>query len=222
MTTLSIQRLQLGPMANFVYLVVPPTGDRLAVVDPAWDADAITAAAAALGRSVTDLVLTHHHGDHRNAVEAMLERGAQRVWAQRAEAPWLQQTGWADHCQWLDSGDRIELGPGASLTCIATAGHTPGSQCLLCDSDRGPAILTGDTLFIDGCGRCDLPGGDPAAMYHTLYGILGAIDGATRVLPGHDYAPLAEAALQDQRKTNPYLGFRSVQEFVGYRMRPRR
>ncbi|MBM4344532.1 MAG: MBL fold metallo-hydrolase [Deltaproteobacteria bacterium] len=219
---LSIRRLQLGPMANFVYLVAPAHTDRLAVVDPGWDAAAIEAAAEAIGRPVTDLILTHHHGDHRNAVEALLDRGAERVWVHRAERPWLQGLGWTDHCHWLDGGDRIELGPGAALTCIATPGHTPGSQCLLGDSERGPALLTGDTLFIDGCGRCDLPGGDPAAMYHTLYGILGNLDGQTRVLPGHDYAPAAEAALDDQRRTNPYLGFASVQAFVDYRMRPRR
>ncbi|MSQ82438.1 MAG: MBL fold metallo-hydrolase [Myxococcales bacterium] len=218
---LDIKRLQLGPMANFVYLLAPVDGERLAVVDPGWDAQAILAAAARSERQITDIILTHHHHDHRNAVEALLSAGSARVWVNRGDAEWLGGTGWTSDCQWLSSGDCIELGGAASVQVIGTPGHTPGSQCLLCTTAQGPMLLTGDTLFIDGCGRCDLPGGDPAALYHSLYGMLGDIDGRTQVCPGHDYAPLPQASLAEQRATNPYLHFDSVAAFVGYRMRPR-
>lgn len=209
-------------MANFVYLLAPVGSDRLAVVDPGWDAGAILQAAEKLGRTLTDIVLTHHHADHRNAVEQLLAVRDVPVHVQAADRPWLQGCGFESQCRWLGAGEAVDLGGGAHLQCILTPGHTPGSQCLLAQTTKGPALLTGDTLFIDGCGRCDLPGGDAATMYHTLYGILGGIDGAARVLPGHDYGPVAECSLQDQRGSNPYLRFQTMADFIGFRMRPRK
>jgi len=49
--------------------------------------------------------------------------------------------------------------------CIYTPGHSPGGQCFL----HGNHLIAGDTVFIDGCGRCDLPGSDPKAMYHSMH-----------------------------------------------------
>jgi len=211
-----IERLQLGPMANFVYLIVPPGDAPLAVVDPAWQPDAILARAAAVGRPISDIILTHHHPDHRNGVDALLDAGARRVHVQRAELPWLRGLGWADHTVAHDGGDVVAVGD-LAVTLLHTPGHTPGSQCLLC----GDRLLTGDTLFIDGCGRCDLPGGDAVAMFDTLRGLVGRLPAATRVLPGHDYAPVAEASLGDQLRTNPYLAFSTLDGFISWRMRPR-
>lgn len=215
---LQIERLQLGPMANFVYLLVPKQRGRLAVVDPAWDTDALIARADALGRPITDLILTHHHADHRNGVEALLGRYAARVHAHRADKPWLKDLGWMSECVLHDAGDTIELGLGATVRCLHTPGHTPGSQCLLCPGER---LLTGDTLFVDGCGRCDLPGGDARQMFATLSDLCTRVSGTTRLLPGHDYAPLPDATLEEQRRSNPYLRMATVDDFVTYRMRPR-
>ena len=205
-------------MHNFVYLLEPPDRQRLAVVDPAWEPDRILQEAAALDRPVTDLVLTHHHADHRNAIEALLERGVQaRIHVQSAELPWLRGLGWTSDVVAHDPGDLLDLG-GAAVRLLHTPGHTPGSQCLLC----GDRVLTGDTLFIDGCGRCDLPGGDPVELFGSLSSLLADLPGSTRVLPGHDYAPVPDATLDEQRATNPYLRLAQVSDFVAFRMRPRR
>jgi hydroxyacylglutathione hydrolase len=214
---MQLERLALGPMANFVYLLIPQAQDRLAVVDPAWQPDVLLARAAALGRPITDIILTHHHADHRNGVEALLAEHPARIHVQRAEWPWLAEQGWRSDAVLHDPGDRLDLGGGDVLRLIHTPGHTPGSQCIECAGK----LLTGDTLFVDGCGRCDLPGGDPVTMFHTLSGILGALPGSTRVFPGHDYAPVPESTLEDQRKSNPYLHFQTVDDFTRYRMRPR-
>jgi hydroxyacylglutathione hydrolase len=215
---MQIERLQLGPMANFVYLLVPDDPTRLAIVDPAWDPGQLLARAEALDRPITDIILTHHHPDHRNGVEALLERHGARVHVQRAELPWLGGLGWTGDLHLHEAGDTLDLGQGASVKLLHTPGHTPGSQCLLV----GDRILTGDTLFIDGCGRCDLPGGDAATLYHSLDRVLGGLDGGVRVLPGHDYAPVQDATLDEQRQTNPYLQFHTMADFVAWRMRPRR
>ena len=217
MAQIAIERLALGPMQNFVYLLVPTAKDRLVVVDPAWQPDVLLARAAEIGRPLTDIILTHHHPDHRNGVEALLERYPARIHVQKSELPWLKDQGWRGDLVLHDPGDRLDLGLGEQLQLIHTPGHTPGSQCIAC----GSALLTGDTLFIDGCGRCDLPGGDPNTMFHSLVTTLAALPGSTTVLPGHDYAPTPEASLESQRKTNPYLQFDDVAAFNQYRMRPR-
>ncbi len=212
-----VERLQLGPMANFVYVLVPAGSQRLAIVDPAWDPEALLARADALQRPVTDIILTHHHPDHRNAVEVLLASHPARIHVNKAELPWLAGLGWGTDVVPHDAGDLIDLGGGSDLQLLHTPGHTPGSQCVLV----GEHLLTGDTLFIDGCGRCDLPGGDAAVMFQTLYATLANVPGRVRVLPGHDYAPIPEASLDDQRKSNPYLQFQTMADFVAWRMRPR-
>jgi glyoxylase-like metal-dependent hydrolase (beta-lactamase superfamily II) len=212
-----VERRELGPMQNFVYFVVPAQNGRLAVVDPGWEPEVLLARAAVLQRPITDIVLTHHHGDHRNAVESLLERHPARVHVQRSERPWLKGLGWELDLVLHDPGDAVELAPGVVLRLLHTPGHTPGSQCVLI----GNHLLTGDTLFVDGCGRCDLPGGDPEVMFDSLHRVLGKLDPATRVLPGHDYAPAPDATLAEQRATNPYLAFHNVLDFKAYRMRPR-
>ena len=217
MAQIAIERLAVGPMQNFVYLLGPQAKDRLVVVDPAWEPDVILARAQALGRPLTDVILTHHHPDHRNGVEAMLAAYPVRIHVQKSELPWLKEHGWRGDLVLHEPGDRVELGLGEALTLIHTPGHTPGSQCIECTG----RLLTGDTLFIDGCGRCDLPGGDPVKMFHSLFTTLGALPGDTVILPGHDYAPTPEATLAEQRTSNPYLQFRTAADFIGLRMRPR-
>ncbi len=217
MAQIAIERFALGPMQNFVYLLVPQAKDRLIAVDPAWEPEVLQARAQALGRPITDVILTHHHPDHRNGVEVLLEQQPVRIHVQKSELPWLKDLGWRSDLVLHEPGDRLELGLGESLRLIHTPGHTPGSQCIECAGH----LLTGDTLFIDGCGRCDLPGGDPNTMFHSLFDTLAALPASTVVLPGHDYAPTPEASLGEQRKTNPYLQFHSQADFSRYRMRPR-
>lgn len=219
---LTIERMALGDMANFIYLLVPTQRGRLAVVDPAWAPEQILARADELQRPVTDIVLTHHHPDHRNGVEALLARYPARIHVQKAEQPWLKGLGWLADCVLHQPGDTLDLGGGAQVQLLHTPGHTPGSQCLLCrDAQRGDRLLTGDTLFVDGCGRCDLPGGDAAALYASLHQTLAKLDPQTRLLPGHDYGPTPDATLEAQRRSNPYLTLDSLGDFVRYRMRPR-
>ncbi len=214
MPTVVIERLSLGAMQNFVYLLVPATPGRLAVVDPAWEPETLLRRADALGRPITDIVLTHHHHDHTNAVAALLSRHPARVHVQRTEKPFLKGQPWELDLVFHEPDDTLELGGDAKVQLLHTPGHTPGSQCLLVEDQ----LLTGDTLFVDGCGRCDLPGGDPRQMFASLQRLAHRLPGTTRILPGHDYGPTPEAILADQRRTNPYLEERTLEEFMAYRM----
>ncbi len=213
-----VRQLKLGPMENFVYLVGAAGAKEVAVVDPAWDVDAIFAAAAGDGKEITAAFVTHHHDDHVNGLRPLLERKSDvRAYAQRAEiafAPVLQAFG--DDLVGVGPGEQIEVGP-LRITCVFTPGHTPGSQCLHFDE----ALVTGDTLFIGGCGRCDFKGGDPERMFDSLHRVIGSLPGGTTLYPGHDYADRPTSTLADEKAQNPYFLRDDLASFVAYRMRPR-
>jgi glyoxylase-like metal-dependent hydrolase (beta-lactamase superfamily II) len=108
-----------------------------------------------------------------------------------------------------DNGDKVDVG-GLEIQLMHTPGHTPGSQCFLV----GNRVVSGDTLFIDACGRVDFPGGNPEQMYHSLTQKLMALPDEMILFPGHNYAPLKHATMAEQKKTNPYLRFSSLKQFL--------
>jgi hydroxyacylglutathione hydrolase len=205
-------------MQNFVYLVGTAGQREVCVVDPAWDVGAIEAACASQQKSLAGIFLTHSHKDHINGVTELLRRHDLPVYAQRAEIDFSADLrGFGDALRRLGPGDTVPLG-GLEARAVHTPGHTPGSQCLL----AGDALVAGDTLFVNGCGRCDFQGGDPSQMFHSLTGVLGKLPGATRLFPGHDYGDVKVSSLEREAVHNPYFQFTDAASFVKYRMRPRR
>jgi len=207
---LVVRQLRLGPMQNFVYLVGCARTREAFVVDPAWEVDAIWNEAQEADLKITDAIVTHRHGDHVNGLPDLLERGAVRVWAHRDDADDLPIP--RSDVKRASGGDVVRVGD-VEATLVHTPGHTAGSQCVLV---RG-SLLTGDTLFIRGCGRCDLPGGDAARMYDTLTRVVGALPAETRVFPGHDYADVPTSTLADERRENPFLLQADRDAFVAFR-----
>jgi glyoxylase-like metal-dependent hydrolase (beta-lactamase superfamily II) len=94
---------------------------------------------------------------------------------------------------------------------LHTPGHTPGSQCFLVDNN----LVSGDTLFVGGCGRVDLPGSDPAQMYDSLVNKLRALPDDTVLYPGHDYASRSSSTIGEEKQRNVYLRFNRVEDFLG-------
>lgn len=214
---LYVRQLELGPMKNFVYLVGAAESDEVVVVDPAWDVPAIRAAAETDERRIAAVFLTHHHFDHLNGVPELLRLCDVPVYAQRAEldvAEAIQKFGSA--VRPVAPGEVIEVGR-AALTCVHTPGHTPGSQCLL---TRG-SLVSGDTVFVNACGRCDLSGGDARQMYDSLHRVLGALPAETALYPGHDYGDVRVSSLGRERTHNPYFQLTQLEAFVAHRNRPR-
>lgn len=214
-----VKQLKLGPMENFVYLLGAQGAEEVAVIDPAWDLDAIEAAARADGKRLAAAIVSHCHGDHTNALPDLLARHDIPVYAQKEEAEFSEDLrGKAgDALRATAPGEVVRVGP-LELKLLHTPGHTPGSQCVLC----GDSLVSGDTLFINACGRCDLRGGNPEDMYRSLTQVLLRLPDATRLLPGHDYADVPVAELGQVKATNPYFQFHDLQSFVAYRMRPRK
>jgi glyoxylase-like metal-dependent hydrolase (beta-lactamase superfamily II) len=110
-------------------------------------------------------------------------------------------------------GDVIALGD-TEITTLLTPGHTPGSACY----HVGNELITGDTLFVFGCGRCDLRGGDPEQMFVTLRDMSERLPAETVIHPGHNYAVKTSTTMHEQLEGNPFMHFDNPGDFVHYRM----
>lgn len=206
-----IVSLELGPMENFVYLIKDKKTARCAVVDPAWQVDEILEQAQRMGCNISDILLTHSHNDHINGVGQVLARYDAQLHLLKPEAEfWGQQL---DLPTLHHGGDRIMLGE-TEIQVLHTPGHTPGSACY----HLGDDLITGDTMFVFGCGRCDLSGGDPEVMYQTLTRMSRELPGETRILPGHNYSVTPTSCIRDEIEGNPFLHFDNAADFVEYRM----
>jgi glyoxylase-like metal-dependent hydrolase (beta-lactamase superfamily II) len=208
-----------GQMANFMYLLGDPGSREALVVDPAWDVDSLLAAAQADGYRLAGALVTHYHPDHVGGdlfglrVEGLgrlLERVAVPIYVNKHEADGLKRvTGVSESdLRRVDDGDALRLGE-LEVRFLHTPGHTPGSQCFLV----GDRLVAGDTLFVQGCGRVDLPGGDPEAMYHSLTGKLAKLPPDTVLYPGHHYGPTPTSTVRDELRQNVYLKVRSLADW---------
>jgi hydroxyacylglutathione hydrolase len=206
-SSIYLKQLELGPMANYVYVVGDANSREAAVVDPAWDIDRIVEVAEENGLTITKILITHSHFDHINGVEGLLNRTKAKVYINKAEAEFMKAV-WPDLVK-VDSGDTTRVGD-VEITFLHTPGHTPGSQCFLVQNH----LISGDTLFIGACGRCDLPGSNPEDMYYSLTQRLAKLDDRTIVFPGHNYAARPYSTIADEKRFNPYLQFQSVQDFL--------
>lgn len=205
-----IDSLELGPMENFIYLIQDEKTKRAAVVDPAWDVDAIIKLAHQRGVEITDILLTHSHHDHINGVSELLEKYDAQLHLLKPEAQF-----WGEEQHTLSlhhGGDVFSLG-NTDIEILHTPGHTPGSACYKINND----LITGDTLFVFGCGRCDLAGGDPEQMFTTLKKMGEELVGTT-ILPGHNYAVKETCSMHEQLDGNPFMHFNNKKDFIQYRM----
>jgi len=206
----SIEVMELGPMENFIYLIQDHATGRVAVVDPAWEVDKILSRVNQQNLKITDILLTHSHHDHINGVDEVLNHFDAQVHLLKAEAKfWGKSSPAALH----HGGDNITLGD-TEISVLHTPGHTPGSACY----HVGNNLIAGDTLFVFGCGRCDLAGGDPNQMFETLRRIKVELPKQTLLYPGHNYAVKSTSTLEEQIDGNPFMHFNDVGEFVDYRM----
>jgi hydroxyacylglutathione hydrolase len=204
---LYLRQMEIGPMANFVYLLGPAGSKEAVVVDPAWDVGAILDAAESDGRRIVGALVTHWHPDHTNGLGELVTRTDATVYMHRDDIPWLMEP--VGNLKPVVPGEQLRLGD-LTLTFLHTPGHTPGSQCFLA---RG-RLLSGDTLFINACGRTDFPGGDPAQLYKSLSGTLARLDDRTVLYPGHNYADVPSTTLGEQKRENPFLCCASLDSFL--------
>jgi glyoxylase-like metal-dependent hydrolase (beta-lactamase superfamily II) len=212
---LYLKQMELGPMQNYVYLVGDPSTKECVAVDPAWEIDTIVETAEHDEMTIIGALITHTHPDHVGGrifgmdipgVESFLERVSVKVYVNKAEGEFMK--GYGSDLVRVDGGTELRVGR-MTITLLHTPGHTPGSQCFLIDG----RLISGDTLFIGGCGRTDLPGGDPEALYLSLTERLGRLPDETLLLPGHNYGG-SSSTIGDEKRGNPYMRFGSVGDFL--------
>ena len=194
-------------MRNFAYLIGDrQTGDCL-VVDPAYAAGDLVDALQADGMHLSGVLVTHHHLDHvggsmmgfeLKGLAELMERVSVPVHVNSEEALFVSRiTGisMGDLTQ-HENGDKVSVGD-IDIELLHTPGHTPGSQCFLLDG----RLVAGDTLFLEGCGRTDFPGGDSDEMFRSLQK-LARLPGDPTVFPGHWYSLEPSASLSEVKRSN--------------------
>lgn len=207
-------------MVNYVYAIGDRSSGEVLLVDPAYRVVELLDLLAADGMRVVGVLGTHYHADHVGGnlagwpiegAAALLEQISVPLHVQRSELPWVVRAAGVSESDLVghDSGDVVAVGA-VTVELVHTPGHTPGSQCFLVDGK----LVSGDTLFLQGCGRTDLPGGDPVALYESLTTRLARIPDDVFIYPGHAYADEPTASLGDTRRTNMVLRPRSAQEWL--------
>ncbi len=221
MSDLYFRQIPMGAMQNFIYLIGSLRTRECFVVDPAWDTEALLQAAEQDEMKIVGSLITHYHPDHvGGSIMGFTVPGGVAELIGKVDAPIHVNKHEADGLKLItgvsdsdlvrhEGGDVVQVGD-VEIKLIHTPGHTPGSQCFLVQ-DR---VVAGDTLFVNGCGRVDLPGADPEAMFHTLSTTFSKLTDDVVLYPGHDYGPAASAPMGDVRKINQYLHIRSLNDWM--------
>jgi len=213
---LIIEQIEIGPMQNYTYIIGSRETREVAIVDPAWDIDSLINHLAEKDYTLTAALATHYHPDHvggsfsGNSVEGVAELMAKspvKVYAHKEEADGIRKVTEISESDIVrvDSGDTLKIG-NIEVEFLHTPGHTPGSQCFRIKN----TLVSGDTLFINGCGRVDLPGSNSEDMYHSMRKLCELPDD-TLLLPGHNYGHVPNATMGETKNMNVYLRIDNMQ-----------
>jgi glyoxylase-like metal-dependent hydrolase (beta-lactamase superfamily II) len=195
-------------MVNFVYLIGDREAGEAVVIDPAYGIKDLLGILDEDGMTLSGALATHYHPDHVGGdmagysiagVAELLRLRPVPIHVQADEAEWVKRVTGADDSDLVThaSGDVVQAGA-IPIELIHTPGHTPGSQCFLVDN----RLVAGDTLFLDGCGRTDLPGGDPRALYESITQRLAKVPDDATLFPGHLYSPEPSQSMGETRQFN--------------------
>ena len=194
--------IDAGGDLNRSYLVPSPREGEAWCVDPSYAADQVLALCGTNKWKLTDILLTHTHGDHVATAPELTAATGARLWVHPREMS-------------VPRGAAL-LPPGggpvpglSGVTFLETPGHTPGGVCYVV----GPDLFTGDVLFVDWVGRCDFPGGDAEALFESL-AKLRSLAPSLVVRPGHHYGCQESRRLGDEIRLNKFLACSDFAAFL--------
>ncbi len=207
-------------MVNFIYVIGDRSTGEAVVIDPAYDPQGLVDVVEEDGMSITGVLATHYHPDHVggdmmgfsiSGITDLLNITSVPIHVQKEEAELVDKVTGVGHENLVthDSGDKILVGS-IEIELIHTPGHTPGSQCFLVQN----RLVAGDTLFLDGCGRTDLPGGDPRQMYESLTKRLAKVPDDATLFPGHLYSPKPSQSMGETRQHNYVFAPKSPEQWM--------
>ncbi len=202
-----IEQILVTGMAVFCYLIGDEKGGEGLLVDPAGDFDSIFAKVKQHRLRITQVVNTHGHFDHTSGNDQILRETGAELLIHEADAGMLGSIsnkflsrmsggkGSPKACRTLRDGDTISSGS-VSLKVIHTPGHTAGSICLHTPGH----IFTGDTLFTEGMGRTDLPGGSERKIMESIRNKILTLPDNTIIWPGHHYGRFPSSTVKEQKR----------------------
>jgi hydroxyacylglutathione hydrolase len=206
-----LKQMQVGNMAVFAYLLGDTATGEALVIDPAANIDGIIAQADQNKVKIQYIVNTHGHVDHIAGNLDMKNKTGAKIIIHESDAEMLtstpamilkmfgaKQSPTADRT--VGDGDIISVG-GISLKVLHTPGHSPGSMSLYTEG----YVFTGDTLFVGGVGRTDLPGGSSQVMARSIQQKLCTLPDDTKVMPGHNYGGAPTSTIGREKTSNPFL-----------------
>jgi len=212
-TAPEVVQIEVGLLQNFCELVSCPETQEAAVVDPAWEVDRLLEQARRRGLRITKALITHGHNDHVEGLAALLAHTDATIVVDEREAVHVRAALGGAHAAIEYCADRQDIAIGRrGVRALSTPGHTVGGTCFLADG----FVITGDVLFVGGCGRTDFPGGDTASLWRSLQR-LAALPEETRVYPGHDYGSTATTSIGRELLENRYLRCATLEELRALR-----
>ncbi|MCK5061709.1 MBL fold metallo-hydrolase [Candidatus Parcubacteria bacterium] len=174
---MKVSIMVVGPIKTNCYLI--SSLGELICIDPGDEAKEIIKEIKMTEKKLKYIILTHYHYDHADAAEEVKAALGGKIIIHKNEENYLN----FQPDKYLKEGNNIKYGD-EELKVLLTPGHSAGSITLLGEKE----VFTGDTLFKDGIGRTDLPGGDEAAMRDSLRKLEKIIKPGMMVYPGHgDY-----------------------------------
>ncbi|MBW4080627.1 MBL fold metallo-hydrolase [Paenibacillus sp. S150] len=198
---------------NYSYVIVDRATGTAAIVDPAWEIRKFTELLERIGVEVSAILLTHSHEDHVNLVQPLVNLYQPKVYMSDIEINYYHYQ--SPNLTGFGHKDRIRIGD-TVIECLLTPGHTAGSACyLLHDS-----MFSGDTVFTEGCGICNCPGGSPSDMYDSIQMIKSYVPDYVKVYPGHSFGKGTGHTLGSLKEENIYFQIYKRNHFVDFRMRP--
>jgi hydroxyacylglutathione hydrolase len=202
--TEGIYQFKVGNMANFTYIIADIQTHLAVIVDPSWDLQVVFQLLTEKKLKAKHIINTHSHFDHVFGNDEV---------ARVTGATVVQHTNSQLHKDMaVVENDVISVGS-VNVRVLHTPGHSEDSICLIIDK---VAVFTGDTLFVGGVGRIDLPGGNPKDMYLSLSGKVSALEDQLTVYPGHDYGSFPVSTIGKEKQLNLALQAKSESEFLAF------
>ena len=188
---------------TYTYLLASRHGGEALIIDPVLEkVDRYLQLIKELDLNLVKAVDTHLHADHITGLGALRDRTrCITVMGEQTKADVVSMR--------LADGDKLTI-EGLSLEAMYTPGHTDDSYSFL----MGDRVFTGDTLLIRGTGRTDFQNGDSRQQYESLFGRLLKLPDETLVFPAHDYKGDTVSTIGEEKRYNPRLQVKSVEEYV--------
>ncbi|MCW6035666.1 MBL fold metallo-hydrolase [Spirulina subsalsa FACHB-351] len=190
--------------STYTYLIADLETKEAILVDPVLEqVDRDLSLIQELGLTLRYCLETHIHADHITGTGKLRDlTGCQGIVPEHAIAACANRH--------IKDGEVITMGS-IEVKALFTPGHT---NCHMTYAVNGTHLLTGDALFIRGCGRTDFQSGDPGQLYDSITGCLFTYPDETLIYPGHDYRGQTVSTVGEEKKFNPRLAGRDRTSFI--------